>query len=105
MHKVVYQKEKRFDDCVYDKTLPFDFYLPDYHSCIEVDGIGHYRPVAFGGNKEQARIIYSKRVITDDIKTKYCEENNIPLLRLPFWEIEDGIIYKMRLEQFLSIKE
>lgn len=105
LHKVVYQKEKRFDDCVYDKTLPFDFYLPDYHSCIEVDGIGHYRPVAFGGDKEQARIIYSKRVITDDIKTKYCEENNIPLLRLPFWEIEDDIIYKTRLEQFLSIKE
>ena len=105
LHKIEYQKEKRFEDCVYKKTLPFDFYLPKYHSCIEVDGLGHYRPVAFGGDKERAKILHSQRKATDGIKTKYCQDNNIPLLRLPFWEIEDDITYKTRLEQFLSIKE
>lgn len=105
LHRINYQKEKRFEDCVYTKTLPFDFYLEDYNSCIEVDGIGHYRPVAFGGDKQGAIKNYELRQKADNIKTQYCEDNNIPLLRLPFWEIEDDKTYKKRLEQFLSIKE
>lgn len=105
LHQINYQKEKRFEDCVYTKTLPFDFYLEDYNSCIEVDGIGHYRPVAFGGDKQEAIKNYELRQKADNIKTQYCEDNNIPLLRLPFWEIEDDETYKKRLEQFLSIKE
>lgn len=104
-HTIEYQKEKRFEQCVYKKTLPFDFYLPQYNSCIEVDGLGHYRPVNFCGNKERAKKTYEQRQIIDEIKTKYCEDNNIPLLRLPFWEIEDDKTYKTRLEQFLSIKD
>ena len=104
-HKIEYQKEKRFGQCVHKKTLPFDFYLPQYNSCIEVNGLGHYRPVNFCGNKERAKITYEQRQIIDEIKTKYCEDNNIPLLRLPFWEIEDDKTYKTRLEQFLSIKD
>lgn len=87
---VKYVKEKRFDDCVgkSKKTLPFDFYLPEYNSCIEVDGIGHYRPVAFNGNKQDAEKVYQKRVENDAIKDKYCKDNNIKLLRLPFWVLE-----------------
>lgn len=87
---VKYVKEKRFDDCVgkSNKTLPFDFYLPDYNSCIEVDGIGHYRPVAFNGNKQNAEKVYQKRIENDVIKDDYCKNNNIKLLRLPFWVLE-----------------
>lgn len=103
-NSVAYIKEKTFDGCAYKKVLPFDFYLPDYDACIEVDGIGHYRPVAFSGDKELAKSNYEIRVLTDGIKTEYCKNNNIPLLRLPFWEIEDGETYKTRLEQFLSNK-
>lgn len=94
---IVYSKEKKFDDCKNKKPLPFDFYLDDFNACIEVDGVGHYRPVAFGGRKEEAQNIYEQRVQNDLIKTEYCKNNNIPLLRLPFWIIEnddyEGLLY------------
>lgn len=99
-----YLKEKTFEDCKNKKSLPFDFYLPDLHACIEVDGIGHYRPVVFNGNKEKAVVNYQKRVKNDEIKTIYCKKMGIPLLRLPFWIIEKEE-HCRELENFiLSIK-
>lgn len=85
-----YIKEKRFNGCVgeFNKTLPFDFYLPKYNSCIEVDGIGHYRPVAFGGNKKDAEKTYQDRLKNDATKDEYCKTHNINLLRVPFWVLE-----------------
>ena len=88
--QIDFVKEKTFNGCKHIKVLPFDFYLTKYNACIEVDGIGHYRPVAFNGNKEQAKSIYEQRVINDKIKTEFCEVNKIPLLRLPFWIIEQN---------------
>lgn len=88
LNKIEYIKEKRFNDCIYQKTLPFDFYLPKYNACIEVDGIGHYRPVNFSGDKTEAQKSFEVRKITDEIKTKYCADMGIPLLRLPFWVLE-----------------
>lgn len=88
-HKISYNKEKTFEGCVNKKPLPFDFYLDKLNACIEVDGLGHYRPVAFGGNKEEAEKTYQQRIANDKIKTDYCAKNNIPLLRLPFWIIEE----------------
>ena len=98
--KITYIKEKTFEDCKNKNKLPFDFYLPQYNGCIEVDGIGHYRPVAFGGNKEEAQNIYNQRMKNDSIKNKYCKDNNIPLLRIPFWEIEKGN-YKELIDDFI----
>lgn len=98
---VLYQKEKTFVDCVYKKVLPFDFYLIQYNACVEVDGIGHYRPVNYMRNNELAQKTYETRVITDKIKTDYCNNNHIPLLRLPFWEIEAGN-YQEMLRSFVQ---
>lgn len=99
-----YEKEKIFEDCRDQKPLPFDFYLIDFNACIEVDGIGHYRPVAFGGNKEKANVWYQERVKNDKIKNDYCKKNNIPLLRLPFWIIEKEEHYDELKKFILSIK-
>ena len=90
-NNINYYKEKTFNDCKNKKPLPFDFYLEDYNACIEVDGIGHYRPVAFGGDKEKANILYQERIKNDKIKSDYCKKNNIQLLRLPFWMIEKDL--------------
>lgn len=99
-----YSKEKIFKDCKNKKSLPFDFYLKDYRACIEVDGVGHYRPVAFGGQKENAQYNYEQRVQNDSIKTEYCRKNNIPLLRLPFWEIENDNYEELLNSFILSIE-
>ena len=57
-----------------------DFYLPDYNTCIEYDGIQHFHLVEhFGGQEE-----FERRKINDNIKTNYCIDKNINLIRLPY---------------------
>ena len=82
---IKYITQHRFDDCRNIRPLPFDFYLPDYKICIEYDGQQHYRPVTFGGcSKEQAIENHQNTVIRDNIKNKYCEENDIKLIRIKY---------------------
>ena len=73
--------QKIFDDCKDKRPLPFDFYLPKYNVCIEYDGEQHFRPVELFGGYEG----FNKRVYHDEIKNKYCEYNNIHLLRIPYY--------------------
>ena len=89
-NNIAYEKEKTFSDCINTQVLPFDFYLVKYNACIEVDGIGHYRPVAFSGDKQKAQSDFALRQHNDFIKNEYCNKNKISLLRLPFWEIESN---------------
>ena len=79
---IEYIREKRFIDCKYKNTLPFDFYLPNYNTCIEFDGIQHYLPInKWGGEKRLKRI-----QLCDQIKNEYCYCNNIRLVRIRFDE-------------------
>lgn len=71
-----------FDGCVHNIKLRYDFYLTDHNICVEYDGIQHYQPVEhFGGDKE-----FVDRMVNDAIKTKFCEDNNIPLIRVRYDE-------------------
>lgn len=80
-NNVLYEYQKVFSDCRDVQPLPFDFYLPDYNVCIEYDGRQHYEPIErFGG---QNGFEYIKN--HDEIKTNFCKNNNIPLLRIPYY--------------------
>ena len=46
-HNIIFEKEKRFDDCRNIRVLPFDYYIPDKNLCIEVDGEFHYPHVTY----------------------------------------------------------
>lgn len=74
-----FEQEKRFDDCRDVKPLPFDFYLPNYNMIIEFDGQHHFEEI-------HNRTDYETTKRHDSIKNKYCENNNINLLRIPYWE-------------------
>ena len=77
---ISYIQQYRYDDCVDKKVLPFDFFLPEYNTCIEYQGEQHYHPVEkFGG--EKAFELLRRH---DEIKREYCERNHIPLLALPY---------------------
>lgn len=68
----------------------FDFYLPDYNLFIEYDGEQHFKPTEYHGNDFEANMNdLLKRQKYDQIKNKYCEDNNINLLRIPYWEKEN----------------
>lgn len=78
-----------FADCRDKHALPFDFaILNEYKKVIgliEYDGEQHYKAVEkFGG---QTALESNKR--RDMIKTEYCRANNIPLLRIPYWDFDN----------------
>ena len=75
----------KFPDCRNKRSLPFDFYLPDYNTCIEVQGIQHYESVKyFGGEKA-----FINQQIRDQIKHDYCNKNNIKLIEIPYWDFNN----------------
>jgi hypothetical protein len=93
-YRIKYIFQKRFPDCKDKNTLPFDFYIPKSRKAIEFHGIQHYKPQEyFGGIKK-----FEDQIKKDKIKEKYCLDNNISLLVIPYWEIDN--IEKI-LEQFL----
>lgn len=76
-HLINFTPQKRFPDCKDKRTLPFDFFLPDYNLCIEYDGIQHF---------DKNHKYYSKdRERKDGIKTDYCKQEGKPdLLRISY---------------------
>lgn len=83
-HSIIFDQEKWFPDCRDINPLPFDFYLPNSNKIIEFDGRQHY---------ESSSLFYHtplpEQISHDEIKNKYCKDNNIELLRIPYWEINN----------------
>lgn len=82
---ISYIAQYSFPECKNKRVLPFDFYLPDLHTCIEYDGEQHFRPVNFGGcSNKQAFELFDRTQKNDAIKNRFCEENDIKLLRIKY---------------------
>ena len=97
--KLKFEEQKRFKDCKNTKgsdMLPFDFYIPKYNLLIEYDGLHHFEPINGWGGEEK----FVKTKENDNIKNKYCENNEIRLLRIPFYFSEEEI--KQSINQFIS---
>lgn len=84
-YKIKFNRQYKFENCKFYRCLPFDFYLPDYNCCIEFDGIQHYEIIKHFGNLES----FIDRKIRDTVKNEYCKNNNIKLIRIPYWEIKN----------------
>ena len=80
-----YESQYRFEDCKFKYTLPFDFYLIDLKIAIEFDGEQHYKIKNFFGGLDG----FISTKIRDTIKNEYCRDNNIKLVRIPYWEFDN----------------
>ena len=78
--KISFINQYRFSGCFDKRTLPFDFYLPDYNTVIEYQGVQHYKnvPVFKDGKNEIQR--------RDGIKRKYCIDNNIKETEISYFD-------------------
>ena len=87
-NKIEFEEQKRFDDCKDKRKLPFDFYIPKYNLCLEFDGMQHFIPHDFNSKMtEEQKLENLKRLqFRDKIKTNYCKNNNINLLRIRYDE-------------------
>lgn len=78
----------RIKECKLKKALPFDFGIlknGELLMLIEYDGEQHFKPIkSFGGEKA-----FSELQIRDKVKDKFCMENNIELLRIPYYRLSE----------------
>lgn len=81
------EKQKTFPGLIYKKQLKFDtcIYIDDLPCLIEFDGVQHFQPIKYFGGEEG----FKKTKIRDQIKNEYCEQNNIPLLRIKYTELAE----------------
>jgi len=76
------QEVKLFDN------YRFDFYLEDLNTVIEYDGKQHFEPVDYFGGLEG----FLKTQERDKIKTEYCLENNIRIIRIAYFEEVEEVL-------------
>ncbi|GAA0102459.1 hypothetical protein UT300012_31740 [Paraclostridium bifermentans] len=89
-NNIKYENEKAFDRLISDlgNSLRYDFYLPDYNTLIEYDGLQHDKWIKSWISKED----FDKLQYHDRLKNEYAKNNNIKLIRIKekdFDNIED----------------
>ena len=105
---IKYETQKSFDGLVGDgikrkRKLRFDFYLPDSSLTIEYQGRQHDEEVDYFGGKQELE----KRKRYDNLKRKYCKDNNIELLEIWYCDynnIETILKNKLKKEERLLWK-
>jgi hypothetical protein len=75
-HEIEFNHQKRFENCKNKYALPFDFYLPKYNTCIEFQGMQHFKEIKKWGGQNS----FMKIKKHDDMKLDFCKNNNINLL-------------------------
>lgn len=87
---VQYQKEYTFKDLVgqHNKPLRFDFAIFKNNKlifCLEYDGKQHFEYTPYF---HKNIFNFYRQQEWDRRKNKYCLLNNIPLVRIPYWDFE-----------------
>lgn len=86
-YSLKYEPQHKFIDCKNINSLLFDFYLPDFNTCIEFQGEQHYEPISLlGKTKEERKRKFEVIKKRDKIKRKYCKNHNIKLIEIPYYE-------------------
>ena len=82
---IEYKQQYKFDDCRSKYKLPFDFYILSKNIAIEYDGRQHYEIIDYFDGLDG----FIDTKIRDTIKTIYCKENNLKLIRIPYWNFDN----------------
>lgn len=80
---LLYQAQKPIKYKIDKRPLFLDFYVNGI--AIEYDGEYHYKPMPHAGGEKGLRIQQRR----DAIKTQYCADNGIPLIRIPYWDFDN----------------
>ena len=96
-NNIQYEQQKTFNDCKFNDTqalAKFDFYVENKY-IIEYDGIQHFLYTNKDWNTKQH---FEKTVEHDKFKNKWCKENNIPIIRIPYWKCDTLALEDLMLE-------
>ena len=97
-NNIQYKEQITFDNLKNIKPLRYDFGIYQNNKLIrliEFDGIQHF--------KEQKYFTHSltETKNNDIIKNKYAKDNNIPLVRIPYWERDKMTLDMLFGEEYL----
>lgn len=93
-HKIPHKTQYTFNDLKGNvRLLPFDFAIFDEQnnlSClIEYDGEQHFRPLRHSKDEEKNLAKFKRVQRNDSLKNKYCHDNNIRLIRISFYDVDE----------------
>ena len=88
-NNIQYETEKKFNSCKDKRELPFDFYIENKY-LIEYDGKQHF--------DKNSIFDYEYTHNHDLLKSKWCKENNIPLIRIPYTHYDNLCLEDLLLE-------
>lgn len=100
-YNINFKTQYKISECKNINPLPFDFAVFDDNDnllfLIEYDGELHFKSVDYFGGEEHLE----RQQLHDKIKDDYCEDNNIPLERIAYfdWGTEEDI-EKIVVEMF-----
>lgn len=82
--QIPFETQKTFNNLKDKSYLKLDFFLTDKNIAIEYQGEQHYESIDFFGGKERLEI----QISHDNIKREYCQQNNIKLIEIPYWDYD-----------------
>lgn len=88
-NKIEYIREHRIKECINpktNKTLPFDFYIPQYNAMIEYHGEQHYKKTGYFEKRAGGLKGLQYR---DKIKKIFCFNNKINYLEISYKEFNN----------------
>lgn len=97
LNNIPFEKQKMFETCRFINTnqmARFDFWINSEY-LIEYDGIQHFEAVGWGDDVESAFLQLQER---DVMKNQWCQDNNIPLIRIPYFIYNELKIEDLLLE-------
>lgn len=103
-YNILFEEEKTFPTCKISTTpLRFDFYVNNQY-LIEFDGRQHFYARNAGWDTDEH---LTETHMRDMFKNRWCQNNNIELIRIPYWHLENIQIQDLMLEtsQFIFKKE
>ena len=96
--KIDVEREKTFKDLRRGKgVLRFDFFLPKQNILIELDGIYHWKAI-------RGREVLLKQQEYDRLKNSFCLASQIPLYRIPYWELKQIKSFEDMLQDKFLVK-
>ena len=96
-NNISFTQEQKFNSCRFLDTnalARFDFYVNNKY-LIEYDGIQHFE---YGNTGWNTKDTFIKTKEHDIYKTNWCNENNIPLIRIPYTHLKNLCIEDLQLE-------
>lgn len=99
-NNILFETEKIFKDCYYSNErckCRFDFYVNQEY-IIEFDGKQHFKECKGRENTWFTEEILETIRQRDEYKNNWCKKHNIPLIRIPYYILENLTIEDLLLE-------